>query len=441
MGTRDRFLLAFVLMLLVIALTVVFPINSGTLGKKNFQLGLDLKGGSYLLYEADMTKKDPSQTDAQVMAAVQQKIERRVNAYGVTEPIIQVQGNDRILVQLPGVKDINQAISLIGQVALLEFKEEKLDASGNPILDANGNPEWQPAMATDSTGQQVELTGKYLKPNSTIGLDQTTNQPEVNFEWNAEGAKLFQQITTRNLQKPLAIFLDNTLISAPKVQAVITAKGVITGVTAAEAKTLSAQLNSGSLDVPLKIIQQTDVDATLGADSLSASLRAGLIGIACVIAFMIIYYRLPGVVATAALCIYAAILLAIFKLVSITLTLPGIAGFVISTGMAVDANVLIFERMKEELRIGLSLKRAVQEGFHRAWPSIRDSNMSTFITCAILFWFGNTFGAVMVKGFAVTLFLGVAVSMFSAVTVTRTFLTALVDSGTVKTISLRGSKA
>ena len=441
MVRRDRFLLAFVLMLLLIALIVVFPISSGTLGKKSFQLGLDLKGGSYLLYEADMTKKDPSQTDAQVMAAVQQKIERRVNAYGVTEPIIQVQGNDRILVQLPGVKDINQAINLIGQVALLEFKEEKLDASGNPVLDANGNQEWQPAMGTDSTGAQVELTGKYLKPNSTISIDQTTNQPEVAFEWNAEGAKLFQQITTRNLQKPLAIFLDNTLISAPKVQAVITAKGVITGVTAAEAKTLSAQLNSGSLDVPLKIIQQTDVDATLGADSLSASLRAGLIGIACVIAFMVIYYRLPGVVATAALGIYAAILLAIFKLVSITLTLPGIAGFVISTGMAVDANVLIFERMKEELRIGLSLKRAVQEGFHRAWPSIRDSNMSTFITCAILYWFGNTYGAVMVKGFAVTLFLGVAVSMFSAVTVTRTFLTALVDSGTVKTISLRGSKA
>jgi preprotein translocase subunit SecD len=199
-------------------------------------------------------------------------------------------------------------------------------------------------------------------------------------------------------------------------------------------------LNSGSLDVPLTLIQQTDVDATLGADSLHKSLTAGLIGIACVAFFMIVYYRLPGLVATVALGIYAAILLAIFKIFNITLTLPGIAGFVISTGMAVDANVLIFERMKEEMKRGLTMKMALQEGFHRAWPSIRDSNISTFITCIILYWFGNTFGAFMVKGFALTLFLGVAVSLFSAITVTRTLLIQLVNNGMMKTLTLYGVK-
>ena len=221
---------------------------------------------------------------------------------------------------------------------------------------------------------------------------------------------------------------------------VVVLMALFIGVTVDEAKTLVLQLNSGSLDVPLTPIQQTDVDATLGADSLHKSLTAGLIGIACVAFFMIVYYRLPGLVATVALGIYAAILLAIFKIFNITLTLPGIAGFVISTGMAVDANVLIFERMKEEMKRGLTMKMALQEGFHRAWPSIRDSNISTFITCIILYWFGNTFGAFMVKGFALTLFLGVAVSLFSAITVTRTLLIQLVNNGMMKTLTLYGVK-
>jgi preprotein translocase subunit SecD len=230
------------------------------------------------------------------------------------------------------------------------------------------------------------------------------------------------------------------LISSPTVQAVITDKGVINNIPIDQAKILVNQLNSGSLDVPLKVIQQTDVDATLGADSLRKSLTAGLIGIACVAFFMIVYYRVPGLVATVALGIYAAILLAIFKVIPITLTLPGIAGFVISTGMAVDANVLIFERMKEELKRGLTIKMAVQEGFHRAWPSIRDSNFSTLITCVILYWFGSTFGAFMVKGFAVTLALGVLISLFSAITVTRTFLTQMVNNGMLTHLTLYGGK-
>ena len=445
MRRRENFLFLFVVILLILALCIVLPINSGLLFHKNFQLGLDLKGGAYLLYEADLSKKDPSLTDAQVMAAVQSKIERRVNGTGTTEPIVQIQNPNRILVQLPGITNSSDAINAIGAVGLLEFKEEQFDANGNVVNDANGNPVWVAATATGSDGTTQEtLTGAYLKPNAYVETD-SLGKPQVAFEWNTEGAKLFGEITTVLYNngvnsKPLGIFLDGSLVSQPTVQAVITNKGVITGVTLSKAKDMVNDLNSGSLDVPLTVIQQTDVDATLGADSLRKSLTAGLIGIACVAFFMIVYYRLPGLVATVALGIYAAILLAIFKLFNITLTLPGIAGFVISTGMAVDANVLIFERMKEELKRGLTIKMAVQEGFHRAWPSIRDSNISTFITCIILYWFGNTFGAFMVKGFAVTLFLGVAISLFSAITITRTFLTQLVNNGMMKTLTLYGVK-
>jgi preprotein translocase subunit SecD len=440
MRRRENLLFLFVLILLILALCIVLPVNQGLLFHKDFQLGLDLKGGSYLLYQADLSKKDPALSDAQVMAAVESKIERRVNSTGTTEPIIQLQGNNRILVQLPGVTNSSEAISAIGAVGLLEFKQQQLDSSGNVVNDANGQPVWIPATALGSDGKTQEaLTGAYLKPNAYVETD-SSGKPEVAFEFNTEGAKLFGEITQALLNKPLGIFLDGTLVSQPTVEAVITDKGVINNIPLDQAKILVNQLNSGSLDVPLTVIQQTDVDATLGADSLRKSLTAGLIGIACVALFMIVYYRLPGLVATVALGIYAAILLAIFKLVPITLTLPGIAGFVISTGMAVDANVLIFERMKEELKRGLTINKAVQEGFHRAWPSIRDSNMSTFITCIILYWFGNTFGAFMVKGFAVTLFLGVAISLFSAITITRTFLTQLVNNGMMKNLTMYGEK-
>jgi SecD/SecF fusion protein len=430
-------LLILILLLFACCLWEVWP-NNGLFNRHNFTLGLDLKGGSYLVYQADLTKKDPSQTDDEAMQGVVQKIERRVNAYGVTEPIIQRQGNDRIIVQLPGVKDINEAIKLIGQTAQLDFREEKLDANGQPVLDENGNPEWVKAMAKGSDGQEKELTGQYLKPNAQVVLNPQTNLPEVAFEWNSEGALLFEEITQRNQQKPLGIFLDNQLISAPTVQAVIKEKGVITGLTLENARNLAIQLNSGSLDVPLTVVQQMDVDSTLGADSLNRSLLAGEIGLAAVILFMLIYYRVPGLVASVALIIYGAIVLAIFKVIPVTLTLPGIAGFIISIGMAVDANVLIFERTKEELRAGRTFGAAVEEGFKRAWPSIRDSNISTFITCIVLYWFGNTFGAFMVKGFALTLFIGVAVSMFSAIMITRVFLRALMGSGLVKSLAAYG---
>jgi len=420
--TSNVYLLIFVLLLFSFALWAITPLDSDRFGRQGLTLGLDLKGGSYLVYEADLSKKDPGQTVDAAMEGVVGKIERRANAFGVKEPIIQRQGENRILVQLPGEKNVDEAKKLIGQVALLEFRETTPDTSGGYAKDEKGDIKWTPAKATGSDNKEKELTGKYLKPNSKVILKPGTNEPEVAFEWNDEGAVLFEQVTKRNLQKPLGIFLDNQPISAPTVQAVIKNSGVITGMDMKEAQNLAIQLNSGSLDLPLKIIQEQTVDATLGSDSLRKSMVAGAIGIVLVILFMILYYRMSGVVATLALLIYGVILTAIFKLVPVTLTLAGIAAGVVSVGMAVDANILIFERMKEELRAGRTLGAAVDAGFSRAWLAIRDSNVTTFIACIVLYWFGDTFGAFMVKGFALTLFIGVALSMFTAITVSRLFL-------------------
>jgi len=426
----NTWLLILIVLLFGAALWAVVPLDSQRLGRQGLTLGLDLKGGSHLVYEADLSQKDPAQSDNDAMRGVLDKIERRVNAYGVTEPIIQRQGHDRILVQLPGVRDVDEAVRLIGQTAELDFREVELDETGQLVLDEEGREHWAKATATGSDGQEKQLTGKYLKPNASVVLAPQTNEPEVAFEWNGEGAVLFEQITERNLQKPLGIFLDEQLISAPTVQAVIKEKGVITGLDLEEARLLAIQLNSGSLDVPLKVIQEQDVDATLGADSIEKSLVAGLIGLALIVLFMLLYYRVSGLVATCALIVYGVLLTAIFKMVPITLTLPGIAALILSIGMAVDANVLIFERMKEELRSGRTLGAAVEVGFNRAWPAIRDSNITTFIACIVLYWFGGTLGAFMVRGFALTLFIGVALSMFSAIIVTRTFLRIVIRAVT-----------
>lgn len=434
MKKKNIGLLIFILALLGFALWSIVPLNTKLLGPNGLTLGLDLKGGSQLLYKADLSKKNPSVTDAEAMSSVIEKIQRRVNLYGAAEPVIQKQGTDRILVQLPGVEDIIEAIKLIGQTALLDFREQKLDENGQPVLDDKGN--WvfkdEPAKAEGRDGDQRELTGEYLKLART-DIDPYTGSPLVVFEWDSEGAYLFEQITRRNLQKPLAIFLDNEVISAPIVQSVIRDRGQIDfnrPVPMAEAETLAIQLNSGALDVPLAIIDQRDVDASLGADSIKKSLLAAEIGVVLLLLFMLLYYRLPGLVACLSLGIYGVFLLAIFNLFSayLTLTLPGIAAFILSLGMAVDANVLIFERLKEELRTGRTLGAAVEAGFDRAWTAIRDSNITTFIACIILFWLGGTFGAFMVRGFALTLFIGVAMSMFTAIVITRTFLRLIVGS-------------
>jgi len=433
-------LLIFILALFAVCVWFILPGN-GFGDRKDFKLGLDLKGGSHLVYRIDLSKKDPSQSDADVIAGVKQKIERRVNAYGVTEPIVQTitnEGGSFVLVQLPGVTDIDEAINLIGQTAELDFREQVVDASGKPVLDAEGNQEWKIATAKGTDGQERELTGKYLKPNAQVVLTPQTNEPEVAFEWNSEGATLFEQITQRNLNKPLGIFLDNKLISAPTVQAVIKDKGVITGLTLENAKTLAIQLNSGSLDVPLTIVERRDIGATLGADSLKKSLEAGIIGAAMVIIFMIAYYRFSGLMACLALIVYVALTLAVFKLIPVVLTLPGIAGFLVSVGMGVDGNVLVAERLKEELRRGRTLGAAIEEGFKQSWSAILDANVTVFIACIVLYWLGNTFGNFLVLGFATTLFIGTLLSMFTQVVVTRTFLRAVVGAGMAKSPAAYG---
>ena len=435
---RNRWRLAFIAILTLAALAVVWPQKPGNyipggdllpgnpgihlqLGNFRFDrqgtvLGLDLQGGTHLVLQADMSKA-PGQDPDSVLKGVIQVLERRVNAYGVAEPLIQAQGSDRVIVELPGVKDIEEAKKLIGQTAQLDFRERD-PATG----------EWKVATATGSDGQEKELTGKYVRPNSQVVFDQRTNQPQVAFEFDDEGAILFEQITRRLIGRPLGITLDGELISSPTVQAVISRNGVITGVRLNEARTLAIQLNAGAVPVPISIIEERTVDATLGSDSVRKSVIAGEIALLVVALFMILYYRLPGLVATAALLVYTLLTLAVFKLIPVTLTLASIAGFILSIGMAVDANILIFERMREELRWGKSLGAAIQAGFDRAWSSIRDSNSSTLITCALLYWFGQNFGASLIQGFAFTLAIGVVLSMFSAIFVTRTLLRTIIGT-------------
>jgi len=472
--TFDRILLAFIVLVAAFSLVTMWPsepwhylpgaipwpegqgikipfikfdgteVKGATLERRAMTLGLDLKGGTRLVLEPDLSNSPDVNLDDALNNA-SQIIERRINEFGVAESEIQRQGN-RLAVQLPGIT-AEEAMQKIGRTALLEFRELKTDANGNVAVMVNGQeafvPQssvtslddavWIQAVATTRDGQSVPLTGQYLK-NARLAADPNTGLPLIAFEFNDEGAHLFEQITGRLLKQPLAFFLDGEPITtadghvdAPIVQSVISDRGQITGMRVDEANNLVKLLNAGAFPVPLKVVQSENVDATLGQDSVQASVIAGETAMLVIMLFMVLYYRLPGLIAGAALTVYATIVLAVFKLLPVTLTLSGIAAFVLSVGMAVDANVLIFERMKEELRIGRSLVVAMEEGFHRAWSSIRDSNVSTLITCAILYWFGDQFGASLVKGFALTLAIGVFISMFSAILVTRTFLRIVVS--------------
>jgi len=440
LSKRNIYWLIFIIALLGLALWSILPVNTKLLGPNGLTLGLDLKGGSQLLYEANLSQKDPSVSDAEAMAAVTEKIQRRVNEFGVTEPTVQKLGTNQIVIQLPGVENITRAIELIGETGLLEFREQRFDENGDPVInETTGEPVFgnESATAIGKDGQEKELTGKYLK-HAYRDVDPYEG-PIVAFEWDSEGAYLFEQITRRNLDKQLAIFVDNKMISAPVVQSVISDRGRIEGrFTLEEAADLANKLNSGALDVPLTLIDQRDVDASLGADSIRKSMIAAGIGLVLLLLFMLAYYRLLGLVACFSLGIYGVVLLAIFGFSPITLTLPGIAALILSLGMAVDANVLIFERMKEELRSRRTLGAAVEAGFNRAWPAIRDSNITTFIACIVLFWLGGTFGAFMVRGFALTLFVGVALSMFTAIVVTRTFLRLIVGGRLVTNLAAYG---
>jgi len=385
--------------------------------KNRYHLGLDLQGGTHLIYEADLKAVDPSKA-SDAMNGVRDVIERRVNIFGVTEPLIQIEGANRLVVDLAGVKDITQAIKMIGETPSLEFREEVTRdqfAAAYKQQTKQDLPADYPGPFFLPTG----LTGKDLV-RGEVDFDPNTGKPIVNLQFNDNGKKLFADLTTKDVGKRVAILLDGAIITAPTVQEpIMDGRAVISGqFTIDEAKTLATRLNAGALPVPIKLISQQTIGATLGRDSLAKSLKAGLYGFLLIALFMILYYRLPGVIAAAALVIYTAIVLAIFNLVPITLTLSGIAGLILSIGMAVDANVLIFARMREELALGKSLSLAIHDGFGRAWPSIRDSNLTTIITSTALFWFGSG----QIKGFAVALAIGVIVSMFSAITITRTFL-------------------
>jgi preprotein translocase subunit SecD len=383
----------------------------------NLKLGLDLQGGSHLVYQADLSGT-PAEAQSDALNSARDLIERRVNFGGTSEPLVQVSGNDRLIVELPGIKDINEAIKKIGETPFLEFRVE----NPNPPTvtpDADGNINLSADDAFVTTG----LSGKQLK-RASLEFEQRTGVPQILLQFDAEGTKLFSDLTTRSVGKRIAIFLDGQVLSAPTVNTAITnGQAVITGqFTVAEARDLVTRLNSGALPVPIKLIEQQNVGATLGLQSVQKSVAAGLIGFAIVALFMIIYYRLPGVLAVLALTIYTFLSLAIFKIFGVTLTLAGIAGFILSVGMAVDANILIFERMKEELRKGKTLNQSIEDGFNRAWLSVRDSNFSSLITTLILAYFGSS----IIRGFAVTLAMGILVSMFTAITVTRTFLRLLV---------------
>ncbi len=538
-----------IVVLAVFSLLVVFPSygNKGidwvnkkaNLGLPNlpasgFNLGLDLQGGAHLIYQAN-TEIIPDSDKADAVEGVRDVIERRVRGgLGVSEPLVQttkVNNDYRVIVELPGVTDVNQAIKMIGETPILEFKEEDneplrpltaaekkemddfnaqaqkkakealaaikdgmsfADAAAkyseeektkdnggviglidnlvfpdiykwagahkdgdvsaelvksfdglNIVQRISSQPGIPPAPASTTiysiarifiqTKQPVDivppseqwkssgLSGTQLK-RAEVSQDSQTSQVQVALQFNDEGTQLFADLTTRSVGKPIAIFLDGTAISIPVVnEPILNGSAVISGsFSLQDARLLAQRLNSGALPVPVELIGQQKVGATLGADSMQKSLKAGVYGLIAILLYMILYYRLPGIMAALALCIYTLLTLALFKTINVTLTLSGMAGFILSIGMAVDANVLIFERLKEELRDGRGLKSAVEEAFIRAWPSIRDSNITTLISCVFMVWMGTGF----VRGFAVTLAIGVLVSMFSAIVLTRTMLRA-----------------
>ena len=411
-------------------------------------LGLDLVGGLRVLLKADLP---PDQFTAEDLGQTANNVSRRIDALGVSEATIQVlPGSGRILVELPGVSDPEQAVATIRQTALLEFVDfnglgaQAQEFTGQRILTTAQLDIQQRRAQTAADTADVQETGARAdahvnpltrQPFDTVmtgaglkaavaGFDQlSAGNWLIQFELNEEGGAVFGPFTANSIGQPMAIVLDGVVLSAPVIQAELTTGGVITGdFTEEEAQTLALQLRSGALPIPLSVESTAQVGATLGQESVELSIRAGVIGVVTVLLFMLVYYRLPGLAADLALLVFIVINLALFRLIPVTLTLPAITGFLIGIGTAVDGNILIFERIKEELRGGKGIDEALEAGFDRAWTSIRDSNLSTIIICIILFLFGQTPGASIVSGFAVTLALGLVLNLFTAVLVTRTFL-------------------
>jgi preprotein translocase subunit SecD len=451
---RERPILVLIIVVVIAAIAAIATIP--------VPLGLDLRGGSQLTIALQKTPELQRDFNEQDLEAVKKVVEGRINGLGVSEPIIQTIGKDKILVQLPGVNDPKQAERVLGGVAQLEFKKQKQNTetplqalyASRAQLKAkqaelrNSKDEGEIAKnqeAIQKNNQAIAelfessnppLSGKFLT-DAGANPTQTGNSWEVGIRFDQKGGELFADLS-KNLAgtgRYIGIFLDNELISAPTVGLEYAATGIaggganITGgFTAQGANELAVQLRGGSLPVPVQIVENRTVGATLGKDSIQSSIYAGLGGLSLVLVFMVFYYRLPGLIADISLVIYAIVSWASFALLGITLTLPGIAGFILSIGMAVDANVLIFERTREELRAGKSLYRSVESGFYRAFSSILDSNVTTWIACAALFWLGSG----LVKGFALTLALGVAVSMFTAITCSRTFMFLAIQINSLK---------
>lgn len=391
-----------------------------------FRLGLDLLGGAHLIYQADLSQIAPQDRES-VMEGVRDVIERRVNVFGITEPLVQVSSKDRLIVELAGITDLQAAIDLVQETPILEFKEERDPAETQIILAAQQNNQ---RLGEDPFFIATELSGRHLKSArvefGTGGSQGSVNQAVVSLELNDEGAKLFEEITARNIGKRLGIYIDGIPETLPVVQSVIAGgRAIISGdMTIEEARVLASRLQAGALPVPIKLISQQTVSASLGQESLDKSLFAALVGLILVSIFMVVYYRFSGVVAVWALIIYVIAVLAVYKILPVTITLAGIAGFILSLGMAVDANILIFARMNEELRKGEPLNRALHNGFSRAWLSIRDSHVTTLIGAMFLFMFTTS----IVKGFALTLGIGVLMSLLTATVITRSFLKLAVGS-------------
>lgn len=438
------------------------------------RLGLDLQGGLQLVLQAEPRNANTPITPDQLNAA-RNIIEDRANGTGAAEPVVQTAEGNRILVELPGLQNLEEATGVIQETAFLEIvnggtnpptdgefvctslgcpRPEQLSVSQGGASTAattttiTGTNSVTGTQATTGTGAitantpaatptppsktwETIVTGDLIDGSKVASISNpTTGAPEVQFAFKGDGGKLFGDFTASHVNQFMPITLDKKVINAPRIiSAIIGGSGVITGLSRAEANKLALQLKYGALPVSLRPLESRKIAATLGQEAINKSIVAGIIGLSLVVLFMMAYYRLPGVLASLALLIYATVAYAVFKLVPVTLTLAGIAGFILSIGMAVDANVLIFARLKDELRSGKTLAAAVEAGFDHAWPSIRDSNASTLITCGILFWFGSIFGgASIIKGFALTLAIGVIISLFTAVTVTRTFLRAVVPT-------------
>lgn len=412
---------------------------------KPFRLGLDLKGGSELTYRADVSKLSPTQIN-DAMDSLRTVIERRVNSLGLSEAVVQTEqtslgeNEHRLIIEIPGVLDVNEAVKQINKTPMLDFRVERPDGpekqaivaaktklallaqiagtSSLPALEAAN-----PLAMENPDFMDSGLTGQYLSKATLQFGSGTKIGPSINITFNDEGAQKFAVLTKDNVGKKIGIFLDGELISAPVVREVISdGSAEISGqFTLDEAKSLVRDLNLGALPVPVTLVSTQTVGATLGQEAFNSGLLATLIGFLVIALFMIIWYRLPGLVSVISLATYLAVMIAIFKLVPITLTAGGIAGLILSIGIAVDANVLIFERMKEEMNRGKTVHNAMTDGFARAWTSIRDSNLSTIISASILYWFGTT----MIKGFSLNLIIGVLVSLFTAITLTRTLLLAI----------------